>query len=75
MESTAEKVDSETQFKQWADSLLSWEKIYFFNKIALECDVTYQCVYRWATTRTKIKKPFQKIINAVVGKEIITIVE
>lgn len=63
----------ENQFVEWIKTLTSWERAWYLNKIALACDMSYQGVYKWATGRNKIRKPFQKVINEVAGKEIITV--
>lgn len=71
MENKSESISAESQFIEWMNSLMSWEKPFYLNKIALACDMSYQGVYKWAIGKSKIKKPFQSIINQVAGKEVI----
>lgn len=62
---------AEDQFKEWIESLLPYEKVWYINKIAAACDMSYQGVYKWSIGKTRIKAPFIEKINLVAGKEII----
>ena len=63
--------DYSAQFSKWVSSLENYERVFFFNKISLACDVSYQTVYCWSVMSRKIRKPFAEIINKVVGENVI----
>ena len=65
--------DPAEQFANWADGLKRYERVFFFNKIALACDISYQAVFKWSIRKTKLKKPYIDIINSVVGHNVIRI--
>lgn len=73
MNKTTEILDPNQQFANWVASLESYERVYYFNKIALACDLSYQTVFKWSIRKTKIKRPFIDIINSVVGDKVIDI--
>lgn len=59
------------QFSNWANSLEGWERKFYFNKIALACDVSYQTVYCWSIKTRKVRKVYIDIINKTVGTKVI----
>ena len=73
MEAVSNNDNLNEQFHVWVNSLKDFERKYFFNKIALSCDVSYQTVYQWSIKTRKLRAPFARIINQVVGQEIIKI--
>lgn len=63
----------EKQFSDWLASLPNYERVYYINKIALACDLSYQTVFKWGNELRRIRKPYIDIINSVADKTVIKI--
>lgn len=59
------------QFSEWIQSLMQYERVFYMNKIALACDLSYQAIYLMSVQRRKVTRPVAMVINQVAEKEVI----
>lgn len=66
---------SDNNFKNWINSMPRFEKVYWVNKIAIECGVSKITVTSWAKRDKNIRAAYRKVINEITGKELFPIAE
>lgn len=62
--------EKNTQFCDWYNSLMKFERTYFLKLISLRCGVRPITVYKWVKGATDIRRGYQEIINDIAGRQL-----
>lgn len=67
--------ESNNNFKNWINSKPRFERVYWINKIAIECGVSKITVTSWTKRDKPIRAAYGKVINEITGLELFPIAE